>query len=142
MLVLYGGNDDIEGLEGDTREIMQAITQQTRANLIQDMLGHPEGSPSMKEFEYMNPSKSTATIREHLDRLIEIGFVEKTELKEDINRDLPRTFYQLSDEGKKFLKKHEILIDEQEQIQREYANVEKSEQVKAAEEAPRPEGTA
>ena len=87
----------------------------------------------------MNPSKTSTTISEHLNRLIELGFVEKVKLPEDERkRDLPHTFYRLTDPGREFLEEHNILVDKEEQIEQEYENVDKEPDIKAAEEAPRP----
>lgn len=126
-------------LKVGTREAIRAITQETRANLIQDILGHPKSSPSKKELDYMNPSRNPATLKEHLDILEQIGLIEKIKLpEEERKRDLPNTFYYLTDGGRTFLEKHNILVDEEEEIKEDYAKVEKDPDIRKAEEAPRP----
>ena len=57
---------DIGAVRSDTGfnewEALKAVTQDTRANVITDIVGHPKGMPSMKELDYMNPSVSRSTI--------------------------------------------------------------------------------
>lgn len=126
-------------LEGDEREIMRLVTQKTRANLIQDMIGHPKESVALAEFDYMNPSKQKATINEHLNRLESSGVVRKRELSDSQrSRDLPYTFYELSSAGRAFLEDHQILIDDEEEIKDQYSRVRKEPEIQEIEEAPRP----
>jgi DNA-binding transcriptional ArsR family regulator len=131
--------DYMQDLKGTKREIMRLVTQKTRANLIQDIIGHPGESVSMSEFEYMNPSKKKATIDEHLRKLVDAGVVEKNKLPmSDRRRDLPYTFYELSPAGRAFLEEHDILIDDQEEIKRQYSKVKKDSEIQKYQEAPRP----
>lgn len=120
-------------------DVLNEITTSPRPSLISDILGHPKGSPSMREFEHYNPSYKRNTIQYHLDRLIEIGVVEKLTLPAgQRKRDLPSTFYGLTDDGRDLLARHNLL-DEEVAWQAIYANVEKSPEVRAAEEMDRPE---
>lgn len=120
-------------------EALHEITTSPRPSLIADILGHPEGAPSMREFEYYNPSYERNTIQYHLDRLIEIGVVEKATLPAGRRkRDLPSTFYRLTDEGRTLLDRHNLL-EEETAWTAIYENVEKPPEVEAAEEMDRPE---
>jgi DNA-binding PadR family transcriptional regulator len=123
----------------DDRETLHLVTQETRFGLIIDILGHPEQLPSLKELSYVNPSKSKSTIRNHLEKLEEYNVVQRYRLdKEDRTRDLPSTFYGLTPEGRSFLKERKLLRGEQ--TYRElYNRIEKTDQIKAYENAPRPD---
>ena len=122
------------------RERLNVVTQETRFSLVQDILGHPSGLPTLKELNYVNPNRSQTTIRQHLQQLIEADIVEKVELPENRRQnDLPYTFYGLSEEGRRFLEEHKLLRAE-ETLQEIYDRVEKTADVERYESAPRPEG--
>ena len=122
------------------RERLNVVTQETRFSLVQDILGHPSGLPTLKELNYVNPNRSQTTIRQHLQQLIEADIVEKGELPENRRQnDLPYTFYGLSEEGRRFLEEHKLLRAE-ETLQEIYDQVEKTAEVERYESAQRPEG--
>ena len=129
-----------DGFEGEQeRERLHVATQDTRFVLLQNILGHPSQLPSMKELAYVNPSKSEGTIYQHLKRLVEAGIVETYMLPSDQRkRDLPYKFYGVSDEGWAFLDRHGLLRAE-ETLRAVYERVEKNEQIKRFERAPRPQ---
>jgi DNA-binding HxlR family transcriptional regulator len=121
-------------------ERLRMITQSTRGNLVQDILGHPELSPSFDELNYMNPSKNRATLREHIDRLISEEIVQKIVLPEsERSRDEPYTFYTLTESGLNLLLEHNLFINDIDEIRAEYEDVEKTEFIKNCEQAKRPE---
>ncbi|MFC6942644.1 helix-turn-helix domain-containing protein [Salinirubellus sp. GCM10025818] len=123
----------------DARERLNVVTQETRFSLVQDILGHPSGLPTLKELDYVNPSKSQTTIRQHLHRLVDVGIVEEVLLPEDRRRnDLPYKFYGLSELGRRFLEEHKLLRAE-ETLREIYARVEKAPEIERYESAPRPE---
>jgi DNA-binding HxlR family transcriptional regulator len=98
------GTDSRNGELDTVRERLNVVTQETRFSLIQDIFGHPSGLPTLKELDYVNPSRSQTTIRQHLQRLGDAGIVENVELPEDRRQnDLPYTFYGLSDKRRRFL---------------------------------------
>jgi DNA-binding HxlR family transcriptional regulator len=120
------------------RERLNVVTQETRFSLVQDILGHPSGLPTLKELDYLNPSRSQTTIRQHLQRLVEAGIVEEVELPEDRRRnDLPYKFYGISAEGRRFLDGHKLLRAE-ETLRAIYDRVEKTAEIERYESAPRP----
>lgn len=124
----------------ERRDTLKTVVQDTRFTLIQNILGHPVQEPSLKELDFVNPSKSKSTIREHLNKLVDNGVVEKTELsKERRSRDLPRQFYRLTREGREFLETQGLLQAE-ETLRELYSRVEKPQHIKDYEEAPRPNG--
>ena len=134
--------DETDSRNGDldtVRERLNVVTQETRFSLIQDILGHPSGLPTLKELDYVSPSRSQTTIRQHLQRLVEMGTVEKVELPEDRRQnDLPYTFYGISEEGRRFLEEHKLLRAE-ETLRAIYDRVEKTTEIERYESAPRPE---
>jgi hypothetical protein len=78
----------------DERKTLNVVTQETRFVLLQNILGHSQELPSLKELAYVNPSKSDGTIYEHLRTLIKCGVVGSYELpKDERSRDLPYKFY-------------------------------------------------
>lgn len=121
------------------RERLNVVTQETRFSLIQDILGHPTQLPTLKELDYVNPSKSQTTIRQHLQRLVAADLVEEVRLPKDRRQnDLPYTFYGLSDEGREFLDEHGLLRAE-ETLRTIYDRVEKTDAIARYESAPRPD---
>jgi hypothetical protein len=120
------------------RERLNVVTQETRFSLLQDVLGHPAGLPTLKELDYVNPSKSRTTIRQHLERLVDVGVVEEVLLPEDRRRnDLPYKFYGLSEPGRRFLEEHGLLRAE-DTLRGMYERVEKTDEIERYENAPRP----
>ncbi|MDS0301166.1 transcriptional regulator [Halogeometricum sp. S1BR25-6] len=121
------------------RERLNVVTQETRFSLLQDILGHPSQLSTLKELDYVNPSKSQTTIRQHLQQLADAGIVETATLPKDRRRNnLPYKFYGISDDGRAFLDEHGLLRAE-ETLQSVYERVEKTDQIKRYETAPRPE---
>jgi DNA-binding transcriptional ArsR family regulator len=121
------------------RERLNVVTQETRFALLQDILGHPSELPTLKELDYVNPSKSQTTIRQHLKQLVDAGIVEEVLLPEDRRQnDLPYKFYGIGEGGRQFLAEHKLLRA-QDTLQEIYDRVEKTDEIKRYEMAPRPE---
>jgi DNA-binding transcriptional ArsR family regulator len=121
------------------RERLTVVTQETRFALLQDILGHPSELATLKELDYVNPSKSRTTIRQHLQHLVDAGIVEEVLLPEDRRQnDLPYKFYGLSESGRQFLEEHKLLRA-QDTLREIYDNVEKTDEIKRYETALRPE---
>ena len=121
------------------RERLNVVTQETRFALLQDILGHPSELPTLKELDYVNPSKSQTTIRQHLQQLVDAGIVEEVLLSEDRRQnDLPYKFYGISESGRQFLEEHK-LHRAQGTLREIYDRVEKTENITRYETAPRPE---
>jgi len=121
------------------RSRLNVVTQETRFSLLQDILGHPDGLPTLKELDYVNPSKSRTTIRQHLEELVDAGIVEEVLLPEDQRRnDRPYKFYGLSEDGRAFLEEHKLLRAE-DTLREIYDRVEKTDEIERYESAPRPE---
>ncbi len=127
-----------EATTNDVRELLDLVTQKTRFTLIQNIVAHPKGMPSLQELDYVNPSKSKSTIRNHLEELLNHGVVETVELPEDQrSRDLPWKFYRLTDGGRKFLENHGLLKEDG-TLQEMHSMLEKTDKIEKFENAPRP----
>jgi len=121
------------------RERLNVVTQGTRFALLQDLLGHPSALPTLKELSYVNPSKSQSTIRQHLQLLVDADILEEVVLPEDRRQnDRPYKFYGISASGRAFLEEHNLLRAE-ETLQTIYERVEKTDDIKRYETAPRPD---
>ena len=121
------------------RKRLNIVTQETRFALLQDILGHPSELPTLKELDYVNPSKSQTTIRQHLQQLVDAGIVKEVLLPDDRRQnDLPYKFYGISESGRQFLEEHK-LYRAQDTLREIYDRVEKTEDIKRYETAPRPE---
>ena len=120
---------------------LHVVTQERRYNLIADILGHPQGLPSLSELEYMNPPVERTTIQDHLQRLIEIDVVATVEIPVgERSRDLPHVFYGLTESGTQLLNEHGLL-NEEDAWKALYARVEKTEKIQKYQNAPRPSRT-
>lgn len=122
----------------DIRNTLNLVTQETRYVLIQNIVAHPKEAPSLKELAYANPSKSKSTIRNHLQKLVDAGVVEKVHLPNDERkRDLPHRFFRLTESTREFLEEHDLLRAE-ETLKEMHSMLEKTPEIKRYIEAPRP----
>lgn len=117
---------------------LETILQETRMDILQVILGHPQNAPSLAEIDYYIPSKSKSTLSEHLDVLVDEDVVTRLQASDD-QRATPSTFYALSVDGWRALNRHALLIDELDAIQAEIENTETTDQVQRYENAPRPD---
>jgi DNA-binding transcriptional ArsR family regulator len=121
-----------------TGEVSNILTQETRFVLVQNILSHPEQLPTLTELDYVNPTKSRSTIREHLETLVDHDIVETLTLPEDErSRDLPYKFYGLTDPGRDLLDRNDLLGAE-ETLGEMYDMLETTPQIERYAEAPRP----
>lgn len=120
------------------KETYHFLTQETRYLILQYILGHPENLPSLEELAYVVP-KGKSTIHEHLDKLRERDVVDAYELETgERSRDLPSTFYGLTEYGIYLLEEFDLLQGKP-ILQAMYANMDKPEEIRRYQEAPRPE---
>nr|WP_227355698.1 transcriptional regulator [Haladaptatus salinisoli] len=118
---------------------MYVVTQETRFTLLQNILGHPQQLPSFKELAMVNPSKSESTVHTHLKTLRDHGVAKAVRLPEgERRRDLPHTFYGLTDAGRAFLDRHNVLRAE-ETFRTIHERIDKPDELLKYENAPRPE---
>lgn len=129
-------SQDREG--GENMDQIHLISQQTRGNLIQNILGHPCMMPSLKELSYYNPRK-TGTVSGHIEKLVDAGIVMRVTLPQgERRRDLPSTFFTMSDHGYELLDQHNIFLPALVKIREDHARVEKTAEIEKYENAPRP----
>ncbi|RKD85220.1 helix-turn-helix domain-containing protein [Halopiger aswanensis] len=130
--------DAIDSTVENQRQRLNVLTQQTRFVLIQNILSHPQQLPTLKELDYVNPSKSKSTIREHLKVLIEHDIVEECTLpKDERKRDLPWRFYGLTDIGRDLLEEMGLLGAEG-TLQDMFEMLETTDEIEKYAQAPRP----
>ncbi|WP_435067608.1 hypothetical protein [Haloplanus sp. C73] len=117
-------------------EVQHLVTQDTRFQIIQNILAHPESLPSLRELEYV-VDKGRSTIYEHLKTLEENDITTQFEY-EDAGRDQPSTFYGLTPYGLRVVDELNLFND-LDLIRAMYESMDKPEEVEAYENAPRPE---
>jgi DNA-binding transcriptional ArsR family regulator len=132
--------DAVEGTGGpgfDAWDALRLVTQETRASLVADVVGHPMGSPTVAELDYLNPGVGRSAIAEHLRKLVDAGVLERNELPPgERSRDLPYTFYSLTDEARALFDRSGIF--DRDVWATQYAKVEKTAEVERIESMERP----
>lgn len=124
---------------GERRERLNAATQETRFDILQNIISHPSQLPTLKELDFFLMGVSQSTIREHLETLIDAGVVARIELpEEEQTRDLPHVFYGLTEAGREDLKEIGFLEAEK-TLQEVTMRTELRPDVKRYMTAPRPE---
>ncbi len=117
---------------------LQKATDKKRANLIADIVGHPEGAPTVEELAYMNPSLSEDSIRRHLATLTDVGVVETHSLPEGKRlREFPYKFYALTEDARALFDRNNLFPEGA--WRRQYDAVEKTSRIREVQEMPRPE---
>lgn len=123
---------------GDTWTGLRYAVEPPRANLIADIVGHPEGAPSIAELAYTNPSLDEAAIRSHLDGLQEAGMVKRLEdTGAERRQDCPDAFYALTQAAREAFDEHGLFPEGA--WRRQYASVEKPVGIQRLETIPRPD---
>lgn len=123
----------------DPIKALSTLDDTTRANLIGTIVGHPKGAPSKKELEYYNPSVAASTLTDHLNRLEEVGLIEVVERdREGLKRGQPYRFFQLTEAARELFDRNNLF--EPEAYRALFAEVEKTDEIEAAEAVERPEG--
>jgi DNA-binding HxlR family transcriptional regulator len=129
--------DATESDEFDTWTALQKSTDKQRANLIADIVGHPEGAPSVKELDYMNPSIKADAIRQHLTTLQEVGVVEELVVESGNRiRGFPYKFYRLTDAARELFDQNNLFPVNA--WRRQYDRVQKTPEITELEAMPRP----
>jgi len=121
----------------DTWRALQKATDRKRADILADVVGHPEGSISVEELAYMNPPLSEDAIRRHLKTLEDVGVVRERALEPgDRHRDFPYKFYELTDEARTLFDRNGLFPEDA--WRRQYRAVEKTPRIRDIEGMPRP----
>ncbi|WP_138006578.1 ArsR family transcriptional regulator [Halalkalirubrum salinum] len=118
---------------------LSVLDDTTRRNIIGTIVGHPKGAPSKKELEYYNPSVAASTLTDHLIRLEEVGLIEAIERdRQGFERGKPYRFFQLTDTARELFDRNKLFdLDAYREL---FAEVEKTDEIKAAEDIERPNG--
>lgn len=117
---------------------LQRVTDETRANIVADVVGHPKGAPSVDELAYTNPSLEADTIRNHLKTLVKASVVEELTVPAGKRtRGYPYKFYRVTDEARELFDRNGLFPTEA--WERQYERVEKTTEIKELEAMPRPE---
>jgi len=117
---------------------LSVLDDTTRANIIGAIVGHPKGAPSKTELEYYNPSVAASTLTDHLIRLEEVGLIEVAERdRKGLERGLPYRFFQLTDAARELFDRNSLF--EPDAYRELFAEVEKTDEIKAAEGVNRPD---
>jgi len=130
--------DDDDGSTGfEAWTALQKATDHTRADLIADIVGHPQKAPSVKELDYMNPALGEDAIRRHLGVLQDVGVVaELVVAPGDRVRGYPYKFYRLTAPARELFDRNDLFPADA--WQRQYARVEKPGDIAELEAMPRP----
>jgi len=127
-----------EGEEFDTWLALQKATDKTRANLLADIVGHPDGAPSVRELDYMNPSLAEDAIRRHLGVLQKVGVVAELVVEPGNRvRGYPYKFYTLTDEARALFDRNDLFPEAA--WRRQYDRVQKTAEIAELEAMPRPD---
>jgi len=130
------GDSSPDGL--DTWEALRTITQETRASLIADVVGHPEGTISVPELDYLNPDVERSAITEHLSLLVDVGVLAKATIPVgERSRDLPHTFYYVTEAGRDLFDRNDIF--DETLWSEQYEKVTKSPEIREIEGMERPD---
>ncbi len=117
---------------------LQKATDEKRADILADIVGHPSGMPSVEELDYMNPPLSDDAIRRHLHTLMDVGVVREREIEPGNRlRDYPYKFYELTDAARDLFDRNGLFPEDA--WRRQYQSVEKTDRVQALETMPRPD---
>ncbi len=120
----------------DRQIVLQKSTEETHANLIADIVGHPKGAPSVAELKHMNPSLNENEVRNHLRELRKEGIVEDLEFEPAKSaRDFPYKFYRITKKARRLFDDNGLFPEEA--WQRQYEDVEKTQDVRRIENMPR-----
>lgn len=123
--------------EPDTWHVLQAVTNTSRANIIADIVGHPEGSPSVDELAKTNPSLEKDTIRGHLSILRNVGVVEELIIPPgERTRGYPYKFYRLTQRARDLFDTNDLFPETA--WKRQYDRLTKDARMRELERMPRP----
>lgn len=124
--------------EFDAWRALQKATDEKRADILSDIVGHPRGLPSVEELDYMNPPLSDDAIRRHLKTLEDVGVVRERAFQTgDRLRNYPYKFYELTEEARDLFDRNGLFPEGP--WQRQYQSVEKTSRVREIETMPRPD---
>lgn len=128
-----------EESEFDTWRALQRVVDKKRADILADIVGHPNGAPTVEELDYMNPPLSEDSIRRHLKTLADVGVVRVREFETGNRvRGYPYQFFEITSEARDLFDRNGLFPEEA--WRRQYAAVEKTSRIEDVESMPRPDG--
>lgn len=128
------------GREFNAQIALEKATEEPYANLIADIVGHPNSLPSIEELGYLNPSLDRNTIQNHLQTLEDIAIVKTHPVEETARqKTYPDTYYGLTETARQLFDENNLFP--QEPWQREYAAVDKTERIQELEQISRPQNS-
>ena len=117
--------------------ITDALSEESRRDIVADIVAHPKGLPSMKELEFTT-GLHRSTIHGHLKKLMTAGVIEVSEFSAgDQTKGQPSKFYQITDTARKIFDRNNVF--QEEHWQEMYSRVNKPAEIERAQEALRPE---
>jgi len=124
----------------ETWHLLQTVTDESRANIVADVVGHPKGAPSVDELAKTNPSLQKDTIRGHLAVLKDANVVAELVIPAgERTRGYPYKFYQLTEEARELFDANGLFPEDS--WRRQYERLEKDPELRELEAMPRPDGT-
>lgn len=114
----------------DRFEAIKAIGDDNRASILADIAGHPEGLPTMKELELLNPDVTRQTLIERLEPLLDAGVVEKVEYRKSQRQGTwkPYTYYHITADARALLDDANLFdVDVWRDVQEQIAKTEEHE---------------
>ena len=134
------GTESNESPTETRRQMLHAATEDVAHALLIDVAGHPEGEPSEKELDWTNPDASRRTVGRRLAELVDVGVLERRsyepgEQPENAESSV-RTFYRFTERARHLF--DDVGMFDPDVWRPVYARVEKPDDVRAAENAPRP----
>lgn len=122
----------------DELDDLRFVLDRTRVVLLQQILAHETGALSASEIEYRNPDLDDSTIQYHLREMEDRNVVTKLKIpKGERRRDLPSTFYAVTDRGTDLLERANLL-DEVAVWRETYDRMERTEEIEHIEAMDRP----
>lgn len=136
---------DDDEVEGDINDfsaaelVAQATDSKEKHDIFVDLVGHPDGAPSLEELDFMNPDMAVEAIERVLDELVNDGIVRVLGASmDDVGVDDPPVeFYALTDGARRGVDAADRFP--RELWTRQYRSVEKTERIQALERLPRPD---
>ena len=123
----------------DPAASFSTLDNTNRANIIGAIVGHPKGAPSKKELEYYNPSVAASTLSDHLSRLEDVGLIKMVERdRKGLERGQSYRFFQLTDAARELFDRNNLY--DPDTYRELFAEVETTDEIKAAEAVERPNG--
>lgn len=117
--------------------VAEALAEESRRDIVADIVAHPKGLPSMKELEFTTGLHRT-TIHEHVEALIDAEIVEVVEIPTgERSKGQPSKFYGITETARELFDRNNVFLKDH--WQELYDRVDKPNEIKQAEAAPRPD---